>query len=152
MRQAGSRVTSGESHRGHRMAPSGRRVQHSRHRGLHQRKAALYPGVVRRGAISMTEEEWLGCTDPGAMLEALRARGGTSERKLRLFAVAACSRRYREQLRASQPGPRAVEVAERLADGPAPEAEVERAERDVTDYAASFLAAVFGTTADFEAN
>jgi hypothetical protein len=35
----------------------------------------------------MTEAEWLAAADPEPMLEFLRGRGGTSERKLRLFAV-----------------------------------------------------------------
>jgi hypothetical protein len=38
----------------------------------------------------MTEAEWLACGDPEPMLKALRGRA--SERKLRLFALACCSR------------------------------------------------------------
>jgi hypothetical protein len=61
----------------------------------------------------VTEYEWLTCTDPVKMLEALR--GQASNRKLRLFAVACCrrvgSRLCDEQLRTI------VEVAEQEADG-----------------------------------
>jgi hypothetical protein len=58
----------------------------------------------------MTEAKWLACTDPQKMLEFLW--GKASERKLRLFAVAAA----REKHRPSQP-PEIIEVAERFADG-----------------------------------
>jgi hypothetical protein len=70
----------------------------------------------------MTEAEWLACTDPEAMLQFLQDGGKTSERKLRLAAVALC-RFWRnepgtmegsKQQLASQ---RVVEVAERYADG-----------------------------------
>jgi hypothetical protein len=67
----------------------------------------------------MTEHEWQGCTDPTPLLVFLRGRA--SKRKLRLFAVA-CSRRVWHQMTDGR-SRRAVEVAERYADGLAGEAE-----------------------------
>jgi hypothetical protein len=61
----------------------------------------------------VTEAEWDGCTDPDAMLEALR--GHASDRKLRLWS-AACCRRVWAYLAADR-ARRAVEVSERYADG-----------------------------------
>jgi hypothetical protein len=60
----------------------------------------------------VNEAEWLGCTDPQQMLEALR--GKASERKLRLFAVACCRR-----LRGVQRGKnrQVLDAAEEFADG-----------------------------------
>src|SRR4051794_39993632 len=63
----------------------------------------------------MTEREWLACTDPGPMLEALRGRA--SSRKLVLLGVA-CYRRVWDQLR-DEAVREVVEVAERYADGQA---------------------------------
>lgn len=62
----------------------------------------------------MSEQEWLGCTDPQAMLEFLLKSGRVSDRKLRLFAVA-CSRRMWDWIDAL--GRSAVDVAENYADG-----------------------------------
>ena len=62
----------------------------------------------------MTEPEWRNSSEPQAMLDFLRMTGKTSERKLRLFAVA-CSRRVRTLI--DTLGRAAVEVAEKFADG-----------------------------------
>jgi hypothetical protein len=67
----------------------------------------------------MTEAQWLAAEDPGAMLEAVRRRA--SPRKLRLFQVA-CVRRVWQYV--TDPGSRAlVELVERAADEPVPDAE-----------------------------
>lgn len=60
----------------------------------------------------MTEAEWLTCTDPGPMLEYLKGRA--SERKLRLFGVACCRLVWHLL---DEIGKKAVECAERMADG-----------------------------------
>src|SRR5262252_5405056 len=62
---------------------------------------------------AVTGQEWLSCTDPAPMLEALRATA--SERKVRLFAAACCRRIWR--LLPGERGREAVEVAERYAEG-----------------------------------
>jgi hypothetical protein len=66
----------------------------------------------------MTEAEWLNCSNPENMLEFLHGR--TSDRKLRLFAIACCRRI--EHLLAREPirwGRKAVEVWERFLEGQA---------------------------------
>lgn len=70
----------------------------------------------------MNEAEWLACTDPQKMLEFLRGR--VSDRQLRLFAVA-CSRQIWEN---SMPGRicRAIETAEKYADGLVTEQDLRR--------------------------
>jgi hypothetical protein len=73
----------------------------------------------------VTAEEWNRCTDPQKMLEFLRGKAG--ERKLRLFAVAACRRIWHLPIEA--PARRAVEVVERYADGAASPEELEEAGR-----------------------
>jgi hypothetical protein len=76
-----------------------------------------------RRTMPRTEAEWLACSDPLTMLEVLRAKA--SDRKVRLFAVGCC----RLTLADSAPAPsrRAVEVAERFADGLAGREELLRA-------------------------
>ena len=61
----------------------------------------------------MTEAEWLAGEDPRPMLELVRERG--SERRLRLFLCAGC--RYTWPFLDQQFSGRAVEIAERYADG-----------------------------------
>jgi hypothetical protein len=61
----------------------------------------------------MTEADWLACTEPYLMLDFLGGKAG--QRKWRLFAAACCRRLW--GLLADERRRRAVEDAERLADG-----------------------------------
>jgi hypothetical protein len=61
----------------------------------------------------MTEPEWMGCEAPEAMVRHLVSK--SSERKMRLFVVACC-RRIWHSLNETEDR-RAVELAERFADG-----------------------------------
>jgi hypothetical protein len=79
---------------------------------------------------TVTEAEWLACTDPDPMLEYLRGRA--SQRKLRLFAVACCRRV--ERLFGDKRTRRAVEIAERYADGVATTKEVADARRTAREF------------------
>lgn len=67
----------------------------------------------------MTEQEWMECTNPKAMLGFLR--GKASDRKLRLFAVACCRRVW--HLISDSRSKAAVETAEGFADGKVNDAE-----------------------------
>src|SRR5881227_2414624 len=73
----------------------------------------------------MTESEWLISTDPQAMLDFVQSTGKFSEWKARLFAVACCRRIW--HLLTDQSSRYAVELAERSADEPISERELDTA-------------------------
>jgi hypothetical protein len=79
----------------------------------------------------MTEQEWNGCTDPEPMLRFLHARGPSAPRKLTLFTVACCRRVF--SLLTDERSRRAVDLAERSADGAATPAELQAAWSDAQD-------------------
>jgi hypothetical protein len=92
----------------------------------------------------MTPEEWDCCEDPEKMLEFLRAerqaaRSQAGRRRLRLFAAACCRRAT--PLLTDPRSLRALEVAERMAEGQATPAQVARALRDADDARFTFTAA-----------
>src|ERR1700728_4356606 len=95
----------------------------------------------------MTEQEWLTCTDPQPMLEFVR--GKTSDRKLRLFAVACCRRVW--HLLPHESCQRAVEVAERFAENAATRDELEAVRQDAWEFSCYTVhndEAFFGLGAD----
>jgi hypothetical protein len=73
----------------------------------------------------MTEAEWNDADDPQVLLGWLRQQERLTNRKARLFAVACCRRIW--HLLTEEPGRRAVEVAERYADGRASQRDMEAA-------------------------
>ncbi len=74
--------------------------------------------------LTFTEEEWLSSRDPTSLLTWLEREGKLDERKLRLFGCACCRRIWNRFTEAAQ---KAVEVAERYADGQATASELEEA-------------------------
>jgi hypothetical protein len=76
----------------------------------------------------MTEQEWLAITDPLFMLEFFRR---TTDRKLRLFAVACCRRVW--GLLTDKRSRRAVDAAEQFAEGLISEEEFEKARWSAVD-------------------
>jgi hypothetical protein len=79
----------------------------------------------------MTEEQWLSCVSPEAMLQHLTDKA--SPRKLRLYAIGCC-RRIWSQLRDDRCR-HAIEIAQRYADGRANLTELNAAERTVAAMA-----------------
>src|SRR5262245_1674288 len=75
---------------------------------------------------SMTESDWWAGQEPRRLLAFLNASGKLSERKARLFAVAACRRAW--HLLPNDRSRKAVEVAERYADGEATRKELAAAQ------------------------
>src|SRR5262245_41563639 len=71
----------------------------------------------------MTERDWNSCTVPDKILGWLDTLGGLSQRKLRLFCVAACRRIW--HLLPNGRCRQAVECAERFADGLVQEEELD---------------------------
>ncbi len=76
----------------------------------------------------MTEDEWLSCRNPNAMITLLQGRGMLRNRKARLFAVACCRRMY-EFWEPVEEYQQPVEIGEAYADSIATEPEREGAER-----------------------
>jgi hypothetical protein len=75
----------------------------------------------------VTEADWDSCTDPKALLTFLPISSKLANRKARLLAVACCRRVW--PLLTDDRSRRAVEVAERYADGLVTEEEREQAQR-----------------------
>jgi hypothetical protein len=128
-----------------RTCPGGRAV-----RGCRSLRRVC-PSTVLAGACSpsggkggiMTEAEWLACLQPGQMLAFVRKRSGRREsvsaiwplqparRFFRLFACACCREEWCEL--ADRRAKRAVEVAERFADGTAKPEELDIARAEVRE-------------------
>jgi hypothetical protein len=85
--------------------------------------AASWTTEGTSGETTVTEAEWLACTDMDTMLEYLR--GKVSDRKLRLFACACCRRNW--HLLGDKRSRESVEISERYAEGQVREVELSRA-------------------------
>ncbi len=90
----------------------------------------------------MIEADWLACTDPTVMVYYLRGRA--SDRKLRLFACAYC--RLQWDLLADKRSRKAIEVAERYADGLAGQSERESASAEALTAASEAAEASGGAS------
>ncbi|HWG42702.1 MAG TPA: hypothetical protein VN688_07945 [Gemmataceae bacterium] len=96
----------------------------------------------------MTEQDWLECSDPKKLLYFLRDKG--SDRKFRLFACACCRHIWR--LLKDDRSRKAVEVAERFAEGEATRRELSRAGNDAHVVWNELASAAAGATdADMDA-
>jgi hypothetical protein len=83
----------------------------------------------------MSESEWLACQDPQAMLTFLLENGKTSDRQLRLFAVACC--RLLWHILPDERNRNAIEVAERFAEGTATRKELDMAKVSALEAASA---------------
>jgi hypothetical protein len=115
------------------LLPESADVQPARWRELVDRRAAA--GYAASGTTegtsgekTVTEAEWMGCTDidPETMLSFLQDKG--SDRKFRLFACACCRRIW--HLLKDDRSRKAVEVAERFAEGEATKRALSQAGND----------------------
>jgi hypothetical protein len=84
----------------------------------------------------VTEAQWLAATDPEEMLAFLRDCGKASDRKLRLFTCACCRAVWGSL--AAERSRRAVETAERYADGLATDQDLHRAHSQAFEVARQF--------------
>jgi hypothetical protein len=100
---------------------------------------------------AVTEEQWRTCENPDAMLDAIAGSPRATNRRLRLFACG-CVRRAWDLLQGDNEEPvrRAVEFAERLAEGGADAAERAAMGRDLfshMDFWAEQVGDFFGDAA-----